>query len=280
MTGRREFLKTVGAAGLAGAGLAATGCGAASAARRLDRIGLQLYTVRSSMEDSVERTLERVAQIGYDEVEFAGYFGRSPQQIRGVLDDTGLSAPAAHLPLELLEIEWDATVDLAAAIGHQYLVVAWIAPANRTSLDDYRRMAERFNRVGERAKAAGLAFGYHNHDFEFEPMEGRIPQDVLMEETEPALVGFELDLYWITKAGGDPLTYLREHAGRFPLVHVKDMAVDGSMADVGTGTIDFKALFALSEQAGIRHYFVEHDNPGNPFESIAASHEHLQSLEF
>ncbi len=280
MTSRREFVKTIGAAGLAGAGLTATGCGAASATRRLDRVGLQLYTVRSSMEDSVEDTLERVAQIGYDEVEFAGYFDRSPQQIRNILNETGLRAPAAHLPLEQLEGEWDAVVDLAAATGHEYLVVAWIDPANRTSLDDYRRMAERFNRAGERANAAGLTFAYHNHDFEFQPVEGRIPQDVLMEETDPALVGFELDLFWITKAGGDALTYLTEHSGRFPLVHVKDMAVDGSMTAVGAGTIDFAALFASSEQAGIRHYFVEHDNPGDAFESIASSYRHLRGLEF
>jgi sugar phosphate isomerase/epimerase len=280
MTCRREFLKTIGAAGLAGAGLAATGCGAASAARRLDRIGMQLYTVRSSMQDNVERTLERVSQIGYDEVEFAGYFGRSPQQIRRILDDTGLGAPATHTPVEMLENEWEATVDLAAAAGHQYLVVAWIAPANRTSLDDYRHMADRFNRVGERAKAAGLTFGYHNHDFEFEPLEGQKPWDVLMEETDPALVKLELDLYWITKAGGDPFKYFREHPGRFPLVHVKDMATDGSMVDVGAGTIDFAALFAHSDQAGIRHYFVEHDNPGDPFESLAASYRHLRTLEF
>jgi sugar phosphate isomerase/epimerase len=280
MTCRREFLKTIGAAGLAGAGLTATGCGTVSAARRLDRIGIQLYTVRSSMQDSVERTLERVAQIGYQEVEFAGYFDRSPQQIRRVLDDTGLRAPATHTPLETLENEWEAMVDLAAATGHQYLVVPWIAPANRSGLDDYRRMADRFNRVGERAKAAGLTFGYHNHDFEFEPLEGRVPWDVLIEETDPALVKLELDLYWITKAGGDPFTYFRDHGGRFPLVHVKDMAADGSMVDVGAGTIDFAALFAHSDQAGIQHYFVEHDNPRDPFGSLAASYGHLHNLEF
>ncbi len=159
-------------------------------------------------------------------------------------------------------------------------MVASIAPANRTSLDGYRSMADRFNRVAERAKAAGLTFGYHNHDFEFEPLEGRMPWDVLLEETDPALVKLELDLYWITKAGGDPFKYLTEHPGRFPLVHVKDMATDGSMVDVGAGTIDFAALFARSGQAGIKHYFVEHDNPGEPFQSLAASYRYLRNLEF
>ncbi len=241
---------------------------------------MQLYTVRSAMAESVERTLERVAKIGYKEVEFAGYFGRSAQQIRQLLDQTGLSAPAAHTPLEPLETAWEATVDFAAEAGHQYLVVPSIAPANRTSLDDYRRMADRFNRVGERAAAAGLTFGYHNHDFEFEPLEGRVPWDVLLEESDPALVKIELDLFWITKAGGDPFAYLRRQQGRIPLVHVKDLAADGSMADVGAGTIDFAGLFALSDQAGIRHYFVEHDNPGDPFASVTASFQYLRALEF
>jgi sugar phosphate isomerase/epimerase len=270
----------MGAAGLAGAGLAAAGCSTASAGRRLDRIGVQLYTVRSHMADSVEQTLERVAQVGYDEVEFAGYFGRSPQQIRALLDGAGLSAPSAHMPLEALENDWDASVDLAGTIGHRYLVVASIAPENRTTLDDYRRMGDRFNAVGERAQAAGLTFAYHNHAFEFEPLEGQVPWDVLLEATDPALVKIELDLYWITVGGGDAAAMLQAHPGRFHLVHVKDMAADRSMAAVGAGTLDFAAMFALREQAGIRHYFVEHDNPDDPFASIAASQDYLRGLAF
>ena len=185
MTDRREFLTAMGAVGLTGAGFLSSGYADAGVARRLDRIGVQLYTVRGAMEENVERTLERVAAIGYSEVEFAGYFDLSPQQIRTALDENGLSAPAAHVPLEMLEDQWDSVVDLAGTVGHHHLVVPWIEPANRTGLDDYRAMAERFNRVGERAKEAGLAFGYHNHDFEFEPLDGQIPFDVLVEETDP-----------------------------------------------------------------------------------------------
>jgi sugar phosphate isomerase/epimerase len=213
-------------------------------------------------------------------VEFAGYFDRSPQQIRAALDENGLSAPAAHVSLEMLEDDWAVTADLAETVGHRYLVVPWIAPADRTSLDGYRSFAERFNRVGERVREAGLTFAYHNHDFEFVPVDGGIPFDVLVEETDPALVTFEMDLFWITKAGGDPFAYFSERAGRFPLVHVKDMAADGAMADVGAGTIDFASLFARSEEAGIHHCFVEHDNPGDPFASIAASYDHLRGLEY
>lgn len=272
MTDRRDFLIAMGAVGVTGAGLRSAGCAGTSAGRRLDRIGVQLYTVRAAMQESVERTLERVAAIGYSEVEFAGYFDRSPQQIRSALDENGLSTPAAHVSLELLENEWESMVKFAATVGHHYLVVPWIEPANRTSLDDYRAYAARFNHVAERANEAGLAFAYHNHDFEFEPLGGRIPFDVLVEDTDPALVAFEMDLFWITKAGGDPFVYFRKHPGRFPLVHVKDMNADGTMVDVGAGAIDFASLFARSDEAGIRHYFVEHDNPSDPFESMRASY--------
>jgi sugar phosphate isomerase/epimerase len=279
MMDRREFMTAMGAVGLTGAGFLSSGC-ASRASRRLDRIGVQLYTVRSAMQESVERTLERVAAIGYAEVEFAGYFDRSPQQIRSVLDQNGLSAPAAHIPLETLENDWEATVAAAATVGHHYLVLPSIPPADRTSLDAYRSFAERFNRFGERAKTAGLAFCYHNHDFEFAPQDGRIPYDVLVEETDPALVTFEMDLFWTTKAGGDPSSYFRNHPGRFHLVHVKDMSGDGSMVDVGAGKIDFASLFALRDQAGIRHFIVEHDSPGAPFESIAASYRYLRALRY
>jgi sugar phosphate isomerase/epimerase len=277
MIDRREFVTAMGAVGLTGTGLLLSGC---RASHRLDRIGVQLYTLRSAMQESVERTLERVAATGYKEVEFAGYFDRTPQQIRAALDQNGLSAPAAHLPLESFENDWEATVAAAATVGHHYVILPALPTADRASLDAYRSFAERFNRFGERAKAAGLAFGYHNHDFEFARQDGQLPYDILLEQTDPALVAFEMDLFWITKAGGDPSAYFRSHPGRFHLVHVKDMTADGSMVDVGAGKIDFAALFALGAQAGIRHFIVEHDNPGDPFASIAASYRYLHALRY
>jgi sugar phosphate isomerase/epimerase len=155
-----------------------------------------------------------------------------------------------------------------------------IPEAERTSLDAYRAFAARFNRAGERAQAAGLAFGYHNHDFEFAPLDGRVPYDVLIEETDPALVAFEMDLFWITKAGGDPGAYFQAHPGRFHLAHVKDMTADGSMAEVGAGRIDFASLFALGVAGGIRHWIVEHDRPSAPFDSLAASYRYLRALRY
>jgi sugar phosphate isomerase/epimerase len=279
MVDRRGFLTAMGAVGLTGTGFLYRGC-APGASRRLDRIGVQLYTLRSAMQESVERTLARVAETGYTEVEFAGYFERSPRQIRDSLDQNGLSAPGVHVPLQSLENGWETTVDAAATVGHRYLVLPAIPPADRAGLDAYRSFAERFNGLGERAKAAGLTFCYHNHDFEFAPQGGRLPYDVLIEGTDPALVYFEMDLFWITKAGGDPGSYFRDHPGRFPLVHVKDMSADGSMVDVGAGTIDFASLFALGDRAAVRHFIVEHDDPGAPFESIAASYRYLRGLRY
>ncbi len=280
MTNRREFIETLGAVGLTGAGLISTGCSKAPAGRRLDRIGVQLYSVRGAMEEDLERTVARVAEIGYSEVEFAGYFDRSAQQIRSVLDQNGLTSPATHLSLEVLENDWDSTLEFAQTVGHDYLVVSSLAEDDRASLDGFRSAAERLNRVGRQAQVAGLAVAYHNHDFEFEPLEGHVPYDLLVTETDPALVAFEMDLFWITRGGGDPFAYFSEHPGRFQLVHVKDMNDDGEMVSVGAGSIDFASLFAQSEQAGIRHYFVEHDNPADPFASITASYNYLSTLEY
>jgi sugar phosphate isomerase/epimerase len=283
---RREFLTAV-TAGVAGTTVRAVTAGAtvACAGRpvptgRLDRIGVQLYTVRSEMANGVEATLERVAAIGYHEVEFAGYFDRTPEQIRATLSATGLSAPASHVPWERLETGWRETLDEAARAGHGTVIVAFLPADRRRTLDDYRRWAALFNDAGRAARATGLRYAYHNHDFEFTPIEGTVPYDVLLAETDPELVAFELDLFWTVKAGGDPLAYTARHPGRFPLVHVKDMDADGRMVDVGAGRIDFAAIFARSAQAGIRHYFVEHDEPADPFASIEASYVYLRSLEF
>ncbi len=276
---RRAFVEAGGYAALA-AGLGQAACAPANAAGRLDRIGAQLYTVRREMAESVEATLDQVAEIGYREVEFAGYFGRSPEQIRDALGASGLDAPSTHVPLGSLGDGWERQLDAALVMGHRYVVVAWIAAEQRHRIDDYRRYADQFNRAGERARERGLRFAYHNHEFEFEPLDGEVPYDVLLARTDAALVEFELDLFWITKGGHDPIAYFGEHPGRFPLVHVKDMNAGGDMTPVGTGVIDFPNIFMHRDEAGIRHFFVEHDNPGDPFASLAAGFEHLRGPRF
>lgn len=250
---------------------------------RIERIGVQLYTVRGEMKRDFDGTLARVAELGYREVEFPEWFGRSAAQVRDALRRTGLAAPAAHVPLEALEGDrGKRTLEDARTIGHRYLVVAWLAEDDRRDLDGYRRVAERLDRAAEAARAAACAFAYHNHDFEFTRMEGRVPYDVLLEETDPRNVRLELDLYWITKGGQDPLAYFERWPGRFPLVHVKDSAgpPEHRMADVGAGTIDWAKIFAQRAKAGIEHFFVERDDPPDPMASVAASYAYLRELRF
>ena len=282
MIDRRDFVKTLGVAAL-GRVLPPLAPSPEPRAplHRLEKIGLQLYTVRKAMQTDVEGTLTRVAATGYKEVEFAGYFGKSPTEIKALLDRLGLSSPAVHVGA-LAADQWRASLDAANTIGHRYVVIPWIPAEERATLDGWKRVAERYNRAAAEARAAGLQFAYHNHDFEFVPVEGRIPYDVLLENTDPQLVQLEIDLYWITKGGQDPLAYFQRWPGRVPLVHVKDSAgpPDNKMVDVGAGTIDWKRIFARREQAGIRHFFVEHDEPTDLFASIKASYDYLKRLEF
>jgi sugar phosphate isomerase/epimerase len=277
---RRAFLQRT-AVGLAAFGLPRRLDGAPQFAR-LDRIGVQLYTVRDAVQRDLEGTLARVADIGYQEVEFAGYAGRTAAQVRDAVRRAGLRAPLAHVPLSALGQGWDQVLDDARTVGHRYLVMPWLDEKDRPNLDAYRRIADRLNRAGETASRAGLRLAYHNHAFEFTPMEKRLPYDVLLESTDPAHVHLELDLYWITKGGQDPLAYFDRWPGRFRLVHVKDSAgpPEHRMADVGAGTIEWARIFAQRKQAGIEHFFVEHDDPPDPFASITASHAYLSQLQF
>jgi sugar phosphate isomerase/epimerase len=290
MSTRRAFLVKLAAgavavtAVVAGAHslVAAAGRAAVSrAARPLSAIGIQLYTVRDAMAADFQGTLERLARMGYGEVEFAGYFGRSPARVRAILDGLGLDAPAAHVPLDALRDDLAMTLDTAAAAGHTWVVCPWIAPEERSS-DGYRHLADVLNRAGEAAQGVGLRVAYHNHEFEFEPLGSAdtLPFELLLQRTDPALVDFELDLFWVSRAGHDPLDWFARHPGRFPLVHVKDMdgSPEGRMVDAGRGVIDFPAILDRREQAGIRHWFVEHDQPEDPFGTAGVGLEYLRGL--
>jgi sugar phosphate isomerase/epimerase len=246
--------------------------------RRIGPVGVQLYTVRDEMAKGVASTLERVAAIGYDEVEFAGYFGHSPEEIRDMLTGVGLSAPATHIPPTFEPDPWSRILDEAARVGHDYVVVPSLPEAMRSSLDAWRRTAEVMTRAAEKAREAGLRFAYHNHAVEFEEMEGRVPLDVFCEATDPDLVLIELDLFWITHGGADPVDFFQRWPGRVHLVHVKGRTAAGDMADVGAGVMDWASIFAHADQAGIRHYFVEHDRPGDSMGSIEASYRYLSAL--
>ena len=296
---RRSFLATLGGVALAASGISALACAtsparaststaggtspdvASGAGTTLGPIGVQLYTVRDEMKRDVAATLARIASIGYKEVEFAGYFDHSPTDIRALLVANGLTAPSAHIPLATMAADPAGTAAAAKVIGHEYVVVPWLDPGSR---GDWHGLAKQLNQIGAEMSKAGLQLAYHNHDFEFARMaDGVLPYDIITGETDPSLVKLEMDLYWATKAGQDPLTWFAKYPGRFDLVHVKD-ATAGSlaMAPVGQGSIDWKRIFAKRSQGGIKHYFVEHDNaaegPGGSFASIATSYQYLSTL--
>jgi sugar phosphate isomerase/epimerase len=262
---------------------------------RIEKLGLQLYTVRDQMKADFDGTIAKVASIGYKEVEFAGYFGRTPERVRAVIDRNGLTSPSCHVEYAVLSDKWPSVIESSKLIGQSYIVCPWIPEEIRKQPDGWKRAIETFNHAGEISKKSGIQFAYHNHWFEFLPVNGKLPYDMLLEQCDPDLVKMELDLCWITVAGADPLTYFNRHPGRFPLVHVKDMkklpkvsASGGQdfgdsltdMTAVGRGVIDWKRILGQSEKAGIKHYFVEHDKAEAPFESIKMSYDYLSKLRF
>ena len=293
---RRDFLRTAAAA--AGAALAlplAAACAHPSSAamanamptptpmtgpgRTASRVpGIQLYTVRSLMAKDVEGTLAALGQMGYKEVEFAGYYNRDPKALRSTLDGAGLTAPSAHIPLDALRNSLGPTLDAAAVVGHQFIVVPFLMPDQRTD-ESFRRLTGDLNRIGTEVKARGMQLAYHNHDFEFKPMvDGKLPYDLMLSSTDPDTVKMEVDLYWITFAGKDPLAYMAANPGRFPLCHVKDLSRAGGtphMADVGQGQINFKQIFSRGQ---FQHYFVERDDTTDPLASARVSVRALQAL--
>jgi len=287
---RRTFLET--ATTVTAATLFTSRLGFAAGDHKIEKVGVQLYTVRDLMKDDFDGTIAKVAKIGYKEVEFAGYFGRTGQQVRAVLEKNGLSAPSTHVQYDELDDKFPSVIETSNTIGLKYIVCPWIPEDLRKSPDIWKKASDKFNRCGEQSKKAGMQFAYHNHWFEFLPVDGKLPYDELLKLCDPNLVKMEMDLCWITAAGADPLKYFNAYPGRFPLVHVKDLktlpkitaggaqnygdTVD--LTEVGSGLIDWKRIFAQADKAGIKHYIVEHDHPKQPIESIAGSYEYLNKL--
>lgn len=252
-------------------------------------IGLELYTVRDELQKDFTGTLKKVAGIGYKEVELFSFLQKPAAEIRRAMADNGLVCPAAHYELSL-EPQLAREIEYAQKLGLRYMVVAWLTPEERRSLDDYKRHAEFFNRAGEQTKKAGIQFGYHNHNFEFKTFGGLVAFDELLRLTDPQLVKIELDCFWITWAGKDPVEYFKRYPGRYPILHIKDRKpgygtytdVDdkpGPFTEVGRGAIDWKPIFAAAPQGGVKHYFVEQDFCDRPpFESARISYEYLAKM--
>ncbi len=290
---RRTFIESSIAAAL----VSATARPAWGAVHHIDRLGLQLYTVRDLMKQDFDGTITGVAKIGYKELEFAGYYGKSPKEVRALLDANGLTSPSAHHSIELLDKNLQEILDGAQVIGQKFIVCPYLDAKSRTA-DGYKHLAESCNRVGEATKKAGIQFAYHNHSFEFEKvdgLDGKLPFDYLLAQTDPKLVKIEMDLCWMNVAGQDPVSYFKKFSGRFPLIHVKDWSKEGSgsrdyegavghpvtghITNVGGGSIDFKKIFAQSGKAGIEHYFVENDD-AKSLDDPKASYDYLAKLQF
>lgn len=249
-------------------------------AKSAQAFGAQLYTVRAAMAQDFEGSLCRIAQMGYREVEFAGLYGRDPNEIRGLLDQLKLKAIASHADWQELRDNPAKAIRDAKALGADYLVLAWLPADERKTIAQWRWWIDHLNKVGKFASGSGIALLYHAHDFEYEPVDGLRPIDLLHERLDPGFVNFEMDVYWTVKGGGDPVTLLRQHPGRFPLAHIKDMQRDSTgMADVGDGRIDFAAIFAAADERDFRHIFVERDEAGEPFKTLRRSLAHLKSIE-
>jgi sugar phosphate isomerase/epimerase len=257
--------------------------------------GVQLHTVRTELQKNFVRTIEKVASIGYTEVEFAGYFNHPPKEIRQLLDRLRLTAPGVHVPYKSIIDSLPQTIEDALMLGHRYIILPGVDENLRRTVDDWNRIAENLNRAGEVTRKSGIQMVYHNHEAELVPLNGIIPYHLLLEECQQDLVGMEMDVCWIAVGGYDPLAYFQKYPGRFPLLHLKDVAKVPSypvppggkpfplrdqltMTEVGSGFIDWKSLLTVAVKAGTGHFFVEHDHPEHPVESIETSYQYLKSI--
>lgn len=286
--------------------------------------GLQLFTVPHLLQVEFEGTLDRIARLGYEELEFfgpfdfsppatrrlwrsmadayglddSGYYGRDPEEVGELLSERGLSAPSVHLHLATLREALEPAMETARRVGHETLVLSFLPAAARSSIDDYRRLADELNELGERTRSMGLQLAYHNHCFEFGHLEGDVPYRILLEETETELLTLELDVFWAATAGYEPADLLETYPDRFSLLHLKDRAEDwtaddplrlfenpdalrtafGNLADVGSGITDFPAVLETADEAGVAHYLVERDVPEDQAGTIERSIEYLRGL--
>ena len=253
-------------------------------------VGLQLYTLRDQLEKDVAGTIQQVAKIGYRDVEIYSLYGKSPAEFAKILSDNGITASSGHYLLKDVKSDWDHHVEDAKKLGLKYMVNAILQPEERNSFDDYKRLVEVFSKAAETTQKAGIQFCYHNHNFEFNKYGDTTAYDYLLKSLDPKLVKFEMDCFWVTHAGQDPVAYFKKHPGRFPLLHIKDMkdkpapsheldAKMGLFAPVGRGTIAWKRIFAAAKEGGMQHYFVEQDYCEQPpLEAVKISYEYLSKL--
>lgn len=288
---RRDFLKISSAGTL---GLMALGPLACSPGAAIDRksfgVGLQLYTIRDAMAADVKGSLQKLSDMGFKNLELADYangkfYGYSPKEFKKMVNDMGMEIISSHTSVEAEGITTESAQKMAddhAELGVKYCVQPWVEEEDR-HVEFYKRMVGEWNEVGRIMKGVGIQFGYHNHNFEFANLDGIVPYyDIFMPEMDPDLITMEIDFYWVTKAGQDPVEMFNRYPGRFQLFHFKDMLtqqapyfdiVKDDITSVGAGVIDFKRIMAAADVAGMKYHFVEDDNQGNgkPFEALETS---------
>ncbi len=256
----------------------------------IKNIGIQLYTVRDVIAKDVAGTIARIASIGFKELEIYGYnnedqfWGMTPKAFKQLLNDNKLTAPSTHIMFDkFLVTENDddvkRTCEAANIIGNKFVTFPILDEKYRKNLEDYKALCSKLNKLGRLCKESGLQFAYHNHDFEFIKMEGgRTGYDIILAEADRDLVKLELDLFWTTKAGLDPVQVFKRDQGRFVMWHVKDLdPATRSFTEVGTGIVEFKRIFKNQELSGVRHIFVEQDEiKGDVFASVEKSFKYVK----
>ena len=289
---RREFLRTSGMVGVA------------AASGMLDRLamaspfglplGLQLYSVRELLPKDYEGTLKQVAALGYREVEAAGFYHHSAADVKQAMQTAGLKCVSAHYPSSELHEHIDEIIPFHKELGAEYIICSSPGLKNpssqqggghaKLSMEDWQWNAEQFNEFGKKVSAAGLKFGYHNHVAEFQKIDGAVPYDALLKGTDPALVTFEMDCGWVKVGGGDAEAYLKQHADRISMLHVKDFkpaaaGEEPKAAELGHGTTDFNAIFRAASRTRIKHCFVEQEAFNMaPMESLKVDADYMKSI--
>lgn len=316
---RRDFVLSTAAAAAAGRFVQPGAPGHSRDAIR--RVGVQLFSLPKMLEKDFRAGIAMLSQIGFREVQMygpfsfsdpqaiagwaavtpqlgfsgSGFFGLTARQVRDVFDEHRMTVPAVHTDWATLNTRMDRLAEAAHTVGYTYVGLPSIPDALRRTLDDYKRMADSMNKVGESAKRYGLKFAYHNHGYGLAPMDGQIPLRVLIENTDPQLVFLEMDIYWTTAGGANPVDLLRSYPGRYHLMHVKDMKEqrrfrgDGGdatqwielfpyMTTAGDGVMDLRAIIAQAKTSGVRHFFVEQDMVADPDVALKRSFDFVKTL--
>lgn len=289
--------------------------------KTLDKIGIGLFSLPSLLENNFEGGIAMLAEMGYSELELygpydfsnqsakdrwnaitpmlgfsgSGFYGRSADEVQSVFKDYGMSVPSIHTDLDTMQTNIEAFAKAAEVLGFEYITLPAIPDEHRKTMDDYKKMADIFNLIGENAKKVGLKFAYHNHGYGLGEVDGAVPFQVMMDATEPELVFLEMDVFWTTAGRANPVEYLKKYSGRYHMMHVKDMnpiaffAGDGSdapqwielfpkMTSAGDGEIDLETIVRTGKAHGVKHFFVEQDRVLQPEIALKRSFDYLKSI--